>query len=286
MKETKKQVVRLLKNYAAMKSEVKALEFEMKSFDANAHAGAIENMPFSHSPREHAGCCMRGGKTANIAHKDCDSQSNGEYRALRTLICNIRNALCRIDYHLSLLPKKEAIVIKMFYLKKLTWEQIADRTLWAPRSLQRYKGKGLEQLAIFYAALDGIDVDNLPVRAKVRFVSYIHEERFAGCLRRAGSDREPGAEGLLYILSGCNELWNAGAESFYNFETGATIKIFSGVDNITAISRQLLMLGYHLANGFDRASLVHTLQGYFPGLEHIHLELAIEAVKLALYLEI
>ncbi len=143
---------------------------------------------------------------------------------------------------------------------------------------------GAAQLALakFYAALDSIDLKNLNIRARVRFVSYIHEERFTDCLNRTGSHREPGVESLLYLISGCNELWNAGAEAFYDFKTGATISYKDTEHVFTGNGKELLRLGYHLANGFDRTDLLHTLQSFFPGLEYIHLELAIEAVKLAL----
>lgn len=282
MKETRKQVEFILRGYTAMKREVKALEFELERFEPNVHSEVIKNLTFSHSARERVSGSARSDKTANIAIDHYDSQINGEYHALRTLIGNMQIELTRLDYYLSLLPEKEAIVLKMFYLEGLTWEQIAERTLWAPRSLQRYKGKGLTQLAKFYAALDSIDLKNLNIRARVRFVSYIHEERFTDCLNRTGSHREPGVESLLYLISGCNELWNAGAEAFYDFKTGATISYKDTEHVFTGNGKELLRLGYHLANGFDRTDLLHTLQSFFPGLEYIHLELAIEAVKLAL----
>ena len=282
MKEIKKQVEFILRGYTAMKREVKALEFELERFKPNVHSEVIKNLTFSHSARERVSGSVRSDKTANIAIDHYDSQINGEYHALRTLIGNMQIELTRLDYYLSLLPEKEAIVIKMFYLEGLTWEQIAERTLWAPRSLQRYKGKGLAQLTKFFAALDSIDLKNLNIRAKVRFVSYIHEERFTECLNRADSHREPGVEALLYLVSGCNELWNAGAETFFDFKTGATISYKDTERVFTGNGKELLRLGYHFANGFDRTDLLHTLQGFFPGLEYIHLELAIEAIKLAL----
>lgn len=134
--------------------------------------------------------------------------------------------------------------------------------------------------------LDKLETNTLGIRARIRFVSYLHEERFAHCLDLMKRNMTPGIEALLYILSGCNELWNVGVEKMYNFEAGGIITDTDYSDTLTINGKTLLKLAHHLAMDVKYNDLVHTLRCYFPGLEHVHLELAIEAIKLAYLPEI
>ncbi len=93
----------------------------------------------------------------------------------------------------------------------------------------------------------------------------------------------PGVEALFYILSGCNELWSAGVAAFYDFETGSAVSDCSGNVALTREGEELLKLGCHLAGRAAPDDLVHVLQSYFPSLGYVHLELAIEAIKLAYF---
>jgi len=285
MQEIKKQVEFILHSYTTMKREVQVLEFELSRITTSLHPEIIEGLILSHSDQEHVSGPHHSDKTAEIAIEHFDSQINGEYHALRTLISNIRFELYRIEYYLSLLPDKEAEVIRMFYFDELTWAQITEKSICAQSTMQRRKSKGLEKLVQYYTILDKLDAKRLDIRTRVRFAGYIHEERFIHSLKLAGNNKSPGTEAMLYILSGCNELWQAGIETFYDFEAGTTISYTDSKSSLSDNGQKLLRLAYHLANGFDRDDLIHSLRYYFPGLEYAHLELAIEAVKLSLFPE-
>jgi len=283
MQEIKKQIEFILHNYTTMKSEVQVLEFELNRSTTSLRSETIESTILSHSNQERVSGSHLCDKTANIVIEHVDSQINGEYHALRTLISNMCVEMHRLEHYLSLLPEKEAEVIRLFYFEGLTWTQISKSTLCAPRTMQRNKEKGIEKLVRYYTILDRLDAKSLDIRTKVRFIGYIHEERFMHCMKLTEKSKAHGVEPMLYILSGCNELWQVGVETFYSFESGTTI---SYADSKTALSdngRKLLRLAYHLANSFDRDNIVYILRDYFPGLEYVHLELAIEAIKLALF---
>lgn len=286
MKEIKKQVEFILHNYITMKREVQVLEFELKRITTSLHPEIIEGLILSHSDQEHVNGSYHSDKTAEIAVEHFDSQINGEYHALRTLISNMRSELYRLDFYLSLIPEKEAEVIRMFYIEGLTWTQITEKTLCAPRSMQRSKEQGLEQLIHYYTILDKLDAQKLDIRTKVRFVGYIHEERFMECLERIGENMRTGTEAALYIMAGCNELWQAGVDTLFDFEAGV---IKSDAINDIPLSdngAKLLKLADHFTLHFDKGNTVNVLRYYFPGLEYVHLELAIEAIKLALFPDI
>ena len=282
MKEIKKQVENILRSYPTMKKEIMALEFELGRFSGTLHPETIENMVFSHGDGERVSATQRSDKTADIAIEHFDSLINGEYHVLRTLISNMRFELHRIEYYLSLLPGKEAAVIEMFYFETLTWDQISEKTLLAIRTLQRHKDKALAQLAHFYSIVDKLDAQNLDIRLRVRFMGNAHEERFIACTGRAGSTKKPGSETALYILSGCEELWQA-LDRLYDFETGEVNPDAANDIPLSGSGVMLLQLAEHFADGFDLNDVAHTLRRYFPRLERTHLELAIEALKMSVF---
>ena len=115
-----------------------------------------------------------------------------------------------------------------------------------------------------------------------RFISYIHEERFAGCLQHVKS-RTPETDAFLYILSGSNELWTAGADNYFCFDNSAAINHVDVNPSVSDKGRNLLRLAFHLANGIERHNLLDELWYYCSSLEYVELELAIEAIKLVLY---
>ena len=286
MIEDKKQIESILHNYTTLKREVQVLEFELNRITRNLHPQAIEDRILAHSECERVSGSHHSDKTANIVIEHIDSQINGEYHALRTLISNIQIELQRIEYYLSLIPEKEAEVIRMFYFEKLTWAKITEKALNSQSTMQRLKNSGIEKFSKYYTILDKLDASRLDVRAKVRFISYIHEERFMQCLERVEEDTKPGAVAMLYIISGCNELWATDVEAYYDFNSGATLNNPDSKNSLSDNGQKLLELSYHLSNNFNRDKLVNILRYYFPGLEYVHLELAIEAVKLALFPEI
>jgi len=281
MNEMKTQVVNILQSYMTMKREVQVLIFELQRFAPNLHSETIKNLTFSNPNYERVSSSRLSDKTANIAIEHYDSQINGAYHAIRTLISNMQFELSRIGYYLSLIPNDEALVLKLFYFERVTIAKISTTIHRSQRTVHRMKDSAFEKLMRYYTILDKMDPDSLDIRTRVRFIGYIHEERFSSCLKRTAKRRTPGIEAMLYIFCGCNELWQAGIDTFFDFEAGATISCAGNAfsDN----GRKLLSLAYHLANSFDRNNLVHDLRYYFPDLEYVHLELAIEALKAALF---
>jgi len=281
MSEIKTRIANILQNYMTMKREVQVLIFELQRFASNLHSETIQNLTFSHSNSERVSGSRFSDKTANIAIEHYDSQINGEYHVIRTLINNMQFELSRIDYYLSLIPDDEALVLKLFYFERVTVVKISETVHRSQRTVHRMKDNAFERLTHYYTILDKMDPDSLDIRTRMRFIGYIHEERFSSCLERTAKNKTPGIEAMLYILCGCNELWQVGIETLFDFESGVTIKYAS--DALSDNVRKLLSLAFHLANSFDRNNLVRDLRYYFPDLEYVHLELAIEALKAALF---
>ena len=282
MKNTIKQVEMLLKNYPAMKRELQVLRFELGSITTSLHPEVILDKTFARSGNERVAGSHTSDKTADMVVEYVDSQRNSVYHALNALIHNTQAELRRLEYYLSLLPPDEAEVVRLFYFDALSWEEITLKAGCSLSTLQRRKKKGVEKLAYYYSILDSFSPDNPDLRARLRFISYIHEERFVGCLQCAKA-RTPGIEAMLFIISGCNELWNIGVETLFNFEEGAAISYDGRKISLSDNGLHMLRLAYHLADGIDRHNLVRELWYCCAGLEYVNLELAIEAIKLVLY---
>jgi hypothetical protein len=285
MKEIRKRVEQILLNYPNMQREVKVLLFELQRFSPIIHADRVTDLTFAQSFREHVSAPGHSDKTANMAIDHFDAQINGEYHALRTIIGNMQHELRRVDYYLTLIPENEAAIIRSFYFCGISLGQMAETSQCSLRSLERHKAKGLENLVHCYSMLDKWDMGMYGVMAEMRFISYLHEERFARCLELAKVEMSLDVKAMLYIISGCNALWDYGIEKCFDFETGTPMGEPGDVSELPEDTRALLALAHHLAKGLNSEDIVHTLRYYFTDLEFVHLELAIEALRLALFPE-
>lgn len=282
MLEHKKHVETLLNNYTAMKQELNVLEYEMKRITPSLNSDTIESLSLAHSDSEWVSGYHLSNKTADIVVEHLNSQMGAEYHALKNLIYNMRLELRRLEYYLTLLPNEESKVIKWSYFEGLSWRTITAKAHASQSTMQRRRKRGVDRLVGFYDVLDKLDKEE-DIRKKARFTGYVHEEQYALCLELAKDIRSPGIDAMLYIISGCNELWNAGLESFLNFETGKIIPSESMTEKFTDNGAKLLRLAYCFAQGLELERLIDVLWLYFPGLEHIHLELAIEAMRMTLF---
>jgi hypothetical protein len=188
----------------------------------------------------------------------------------------------RLEYYLSLLPREESDIIRWFYFERASWADITGRTLLSQSTVQRRKKSGVEKLAGYFSMLDKLSAQSGDVHMEARFTGYAHEERYTQCMGHLKDALlSPGIQAMLYIVTGCDELWNAGADSFIGFETGEVVPQESITESFTSQGSKLLRLAYCYAHGVGLNQLSHIVNSYFPGLEGFHLELAIEAMRLA-----
>ena len=273
-----------LQNYTAMKKELRMLEFELGRIHAPLNVEAIEGEMLSQPCYGRVSGSKVRDKASDIVVEHIDKQRNGRYRVLKNLIYNIYNELQRLEFYISLLPKGEADVIRQFDFERLGWAEIAEKYDVAQRTLERRRKRGIAKLAYFYSILDQIEHGESGSKGRLRFTGHIHEERYLDCLNRAGNLIAPGIEAMLYIICGCNELWNAGPNSFYGFEDGGVFGREHITQPLTDKGEKLLRLAHCLSRGCIWDRLADIMQSHFRDLEDAHLELAIEALLIALFL--
>jgi hypothetical protein len=284
MNEIRKHVESILNSYPDMKQQLKALRYEMDILQKTLDPGMIEDKVFAHSGGERVSSSQPRNQTADIVIEHVDGQRDARYHALKSIMYTMGLEVRRLEHHLALLPKEEADIIRWFYFDGLSWASIAKKTSLTIRSAQRRRKCGLDGLVNFYSVTDDLPLRADDARMKARFISYLHEERYSQCLERMeGTMRTPGTDAMLYIISGCNEFWNAGVDAFVNFETWELIPQEDMTESFSVQGAKLLRLAYCFAHEVAVERLPNVINGYFPGLEYVHLELAIEAMRIALF---
>jgi hypothetical protein len=86
---------------------------------------------------------------------------------------------------------------------------------------------------------------------------------------------------MMYLISGCNELWNAGIDNFFDFETWEAKQPGDAMESLSSQGAKLIRLACCYALDFNPHHISQLLNSYFPGLEYVHLELAIESLRVA-----
>jgi hypothetical protein len=282
MNEIRKHVESILNSYPDMKQQLKVMEFELDSLQPMLDPRVIEDKVFAHSGADRVSGVQPRDRTADIVIEHVDGQRDARYHALKSVVYTMSHEICRLEYYLSLLQKEDSAVLRHFYFEGMNLAAIAKSDLVSQSTVQRRKKRGFATLVKYYSALDSLSVQGGGLLPEARFISYLHEERYAQCMSRLTEmTRTPDIEAMMYIISGCNELWNAGIDTFINFETWEVTSRNCIEKSFSTQGEKLLLLTYYYALGFDPHNLSYIINSYFPGLEHVHLELAIESLRVA-----
>lgn len=283
MKNTKEQVEYILRSYSNMQKEAHVLEYELQKLTRPLHPDTIEGIVLSHSNGERVTGPMPGDKTANLAIEHVDKQRNKEYQAISALLRDIKMEIHRLDYYLTLLPPKTSEAISLYFFQNKSSYEIAEEVHVSRQTVNRRLKKGVSELITFYAVLDKVDPSKMDVGTRARFVSYLHGERFTQCMDRLGKNRGKCAEAVLYLLTGANELWNTGIDALFDFEQGVSRKDAIKDMELSGAAVMLFRLARYFDTDFPKKESMPALRAYFSSMDFLHLELAVEAVKLAFF---
>lgn len=117
----------------------------------------------------------------------------------------------------------------------------------------------------------------------MKFLNNKHEERFLECIskdRTCTGDVERYA--LFYILTGSNDIWSKGINSFYDFnKQGIKSPRSLGKLYLSTSSLYLVKLAYNLYNGYKSETVLDT----FSSLDKENTRLALNAIKIRLRFE-
>ena len=279
MHNIKNKVENILNSYNKIKSELDVLKYELNTMVHPLHSEIIEAQVFSHSIGEAVSSSSISDKTANIAIEHVSSQQNARYHAMRLLIKTISVEISRLEYFMTLLPQNEALLLRQYYFEEKSWVEITAASAASQSTLQRRRNRAVLQLCGYYSLVNDYWASQINGGTAIQFISYLHRERFDSCIERLKEPICPGIAAALYIISGCGELWVYGVDRLYDFSSRMPIPFENATPLPAGVSR-LQQLAFHLAECTD-VQLCSVLSRYFDKLEHVNLELAIEAVTIA-----
>jgi len=161
MSDMKMKVLRLLKTYPEMQQKATQLRFELENLAVISEEEVIDSLTVGHV-LNHDGrkpCSGISDKTmaAALKYKDVMAAMNNEtasevMRELRMVESELR----RLEHYLSLLPERQGVIIKRYYIEGRKWEDIEKELHVSRRVLLYHRDAGLEILASMYDYLHAI----------------------------------------------------------------------------------------------------------------------------------
>lgn len=277
-----KHVEHMLSEYNDNKNKLKVLEYELARITPPMRPEEIEGHVLAHPDMERVSGSGVGDKTSDLVIEHFDLQRSSQYHALVTIISGLRSEINRLDYYLSLLSKEEDEILRMFYFENMCLDRIVKQGTVSLRTVCRRKKKGVEKLAGFYTTCFELGPRQEMDFQKTRFIGYLHEERFLEYKDKLGVKEESAAAlAVLYLLTGSNEFWIAGVDKLYNFER---CELAPEKPALSENGEKLWRLAAMISQGLHRYNILFVIRTVLSGLQHLNLELAVEAIQIAMEL--
>ena len=152
--DMKSNVVNLLESYTVRERQIALLHYEMQHTAFISSDEAIDAMSLGHG--DNMGGSSRGhisNKTMYIAlnYQERMEHMNAEAaNEIAQQLLALESEQDRIRYYISLLDKREAEVIRSFYIENHSWEEIAQEIGVALRTVHKIKNRAIDHLAELY----------------------------------------------------------------------------------------------------------------------------------------
>lgn len=151
--EPREYVEYLLENYNDILKDIEQLKFELETFEELVPEEMIDAMNFVAGNEERIGAYREGDKTCKIAliYSEVTKRMNNEAKEeIRRMIIATEYEIKKVDYCIERLAPKIKEVIKGVYIYKKTWEEVRNEVYVSENTLNRYRRKGIEELAKMY----------------------------------------------------------------------------------------------------------------------------------------
>lgn len=153
--DMKTNVVNLLESYTMRERQIALLHYEMQHTAYISSDEVIDAMSLGHG--DNMGGSSRGhisNKTMYIALNYQEQMEHMNAEAANEIaqqLLALESEQDRIRYYISLLDKREAKVIRSFYIESRPWEEIAQEIGVALRTVHKIKNRAIDHLAELYA---------------------------------------------------------------------------------------------------------------------------------------
>lgn len=159
--DMKKQVTKLLETYPDRERQIALLHYEMQHSTRISPEEVIDSMALGHG--DGVGGSGKGrisNKTMYIAlnYQDRMDRMNAEAaNEIAQRLLELEEEQDRLRHYVSLLEKREADVIRSFYIEGISWEEIAQKIGVALRTVHKIKNRAIDHLAEMYAYKAGLN---------------------------------------------------------------------------------------------------------------------------------
>ena len=152
---TKTYVTGLLESYQKRTKQIELLHFELAHPVQVTASEMIGALALAHS--EEGGGGHPGGhasdKTLYIAlnyQERTDQLNNSVSKEIVEQLVALEQEQERLKYYISLLPERQANVIKLTYFEGCTQEETAEKMALAKRTIQLLKAQAIDELVTMY----------------------------------------------------------------------------------------------------------------------------------------
>ena len=158
--DMKAHVVDLLERYSERERQIALLHYEMQHTARVSPEEVIDMMSLGHG--DGLGGSGKGhisDKTMYIAlnyHEKMDRLNAEATNEIAQRLLELEGEQDRLRYYVSLLEKREAEVIRSFYIDGCSWEEIAQEIGVALRTVHKVKNRGIDHLTELYAYKAGL----------------------------------------------------------------------------------------------------------------------------------
>lgn len=157
--DMKAHVTQLLETYPDRERQIALLHYEMRHTACISPEELIGGMSLGHSPG--MGGSGRGhisNKTMYIAlnyQEQMERMNEESMNEIADKLLQLEGEQDRLRYYVSLLDKREAEVIQMFYMKQMTFEKMEKAMHLTAKTLRKLRNHAVETLATMYEFAGG-----------------------------------------------------------------------------------------------------------------------------------
>ncbi|EOS66636.1 sigma-70 family RNA polymerase sigma factor [Oscillibacter sp. 1-3] len=146
-------VVNILESYPKRELQISLLHYEMQHTAHISPEEMIEGMSFAHGDSTGGRKGRISDKTMYIAlnyQERMDRMNEDAANKIARRLLELESEQDRIRYYVSLLEKRESVVIRLTYFEGLSQEAVAESLGIVSRTMRRIKKRAIEKLAKMY----------------------------------------------------------------------------------------------------------------------------------------
>lgn len=154
MRELSDQVAGLLGGYPAMKRKIDLLHYELERAKAVSSSEFIVAMTFGRGSMEvHRPTGDVSDPTLRIAMNYESTAERLKSEAVKNIIIELEpleETVSRLEYYVSRLDERQAMVIRLLYFQNLPLEEIATKVGVVVRTVRKIKDRAMKELTNMY----------------------------------------------------------------------------------------------------------------------------------------